>query len=606
MKLILNLIIFCMTISVFLFPTKNSAQIFESAPTDSIKPWTDEDFLNSADEFQFVIVADRTGGNRYGIFAEAMKKVNLLRPEFVMSVGDLVDGYTTDADYLDAQWREFVDIIAELQMPFFYVPGNHDISNEWMIGEWKRRFGRTYYHFIYRGVLFLCLNTENPLQNSISDEQVEYFKEVLKANPKSRWTLVFMHRPLWDYRDKAGYEKIEELLADRKYTVFSGHHHNYLKAERNGRVHYVLGTTGGGSELRGAEFGEFDHIMWVTMTNEGPQVVNLALEGILNDAIVNDTTYPIVEVLRSGIWFSIQPVVHDKPDFTELTTHVELKNITDNDMHVFGDCAPINNLAFHPDAIDVRVPPNSTINLPLKIVGMQPTSIYDVTRNPVSLELTASFISQNGQELALSCKREIVMDWLHECYAIVGGLKIDGDFADWGKSIWEECSRPGFVKEDWDWKGADDGWFRFATGWDDDNLYFGVEFFDDKIILGLDELAECQDKFFLHLDAGAESSVLKLIFAPGPTPARPELGTELPSGVKIASWKSVAGMCAEVAIPVKYILANSSWRSFRLNVGIMDHDVPTNTKPSVLWWRPPWDSNQNYEASGTFIKIHQE
>jgi hypothetical protein len=43
-----------------------------------------------------VIVTDRTGGHREHVFRDAMPKVNLLRPAFVMSVGDLIEGYTED------------------------------------------------------------------------------------------------------------------------------------------------------------------------------------------------------------------------------------------------------------------------------------------------------------------------------------------------------------------------------------------------------------------------------------------------------------------------------------------------------------------------------
>ncbi|MDZ7721869.1 MAG: hypothetical protein U5R06_03335 [candidate division KSB1 bacterium] len=43
--------------------------------------------------------------------------------------------------------------------------------------------------------------------------------------------------------------------------------------------------------------------------------------------------------------------------------------------------------------------------------------------------------------------------------------------------------------------------------------------------------------------------------------------------------------------------------SFRLNVAYMDRDRETNTKPAVLWWRPPWTSESAYEASGCFDRV---
>ena len=56
------------------------------------KPWTSERFLDDPQEFHFAIIGDLTGGERKGIYAKAVTALNLLRPEFVMSVGDLVAG----------------------------------------------------------------------------------------------------------------------------------------------------------------------------------------------------------------------------------------------------------------------------------------------------------------------------------------------------------------------------------------------------------------------------------------------------------------------------------------------------------------------------------
>jgi len=250
-------------------------------------PWTHLDINNNPDNFQFAIVADRTGEARAGIFEDAVGKLNLLGPEFVMSIGDLIEGYTEDRDELNEQWDEFDGIVNKLQMPFFYVVGNHDITNDVMLKNWNRHFGRMYYHFIYRNVLFLCLDSEDPPRghefSNFGDAQLEYFKNVLAKNADVRWTLVFLHQPMWEYGNSTNWAKMEELLSGRAYTVFAGHEHEYAKAVRDGQNYYRLATTGGASELTGLEDGSFDHIMWVTMTNEGPKVVNLMLDGIFDD-----------------------------------------------------------------------------------------------------------------------------------------------------------------------------------------------------------------------------------------------------------------------------------------------------------------------------------
>src|SRR5579872_550193 len=83
------------------------------APTPGVEavverrnPWTSLDLNNSPDLLRFAVVSDRTGGHRAGIFSRAVEQLNLLQPEFVLSVGDLVEG-TNDEAKAREQWQEF-------------------------------------------------------------------------------------------------------------------------------------------------------------------------------------------------------------------------------------------------------------------------------------------------------------------------------------------------------------------------------------------------------------------------------------------------------------------------------------------------------------------
>ncbi|MCK5737942.1 hypothetical protein KAH55_02125, partial [bacterium] len=75
--------------------------------------------------FQFYIVSDRTGGMQPGVFEDALEKLNFLQPELVMSVGDLVVGYTKEEEKIDAQWQDVDKLIEKLDAPFLPVNGNH-------------------------------------------------------------------------------------------------------------------------------------------------------------------------------------------------------------------------------------------------------------------------------------------------------------------------------------------------------------------------------------------------------------------------------------------------------------------------------------------------
>lgn len=253
----------------------------------SRNPWTNLRWNNDPGTFHFAVVSDRTGGHRPRVFSQAVEQLNLLQPSFVVSVGDLIEGYSKSPKALNEQWLEFQGYVNKLQMPFFYVPGNHDVATEFQVKDWKERFGRSYYHFTYRDVLFLAVCTDDLGENNgygaISREQVEYFANVLKMNPNPRWIVVMMHKPVWSLNNAKteGWLEIEKALSGRKYTVFAGHVHRFQKFVRNGMNYYQLATTGGGSKLRGLPYNEVDHITWVTMKADGPIISHILLDGIL-------------------------------------------------------------------------------------------------------------------------------------------------------------------------------------------------------------------------------------------------------------------------------------------------------------------------------------
>jgi hypothetical protein len=187
-------------------------------------------------------------------------------------------------------------------MPFFYVPGNHDTGAAEAAKVWKERLGRNYYHFVYRNVLFLLLDSDDQTAapGSLGKDQVAYARKAVADNPGVRWTIVAVHRPLWTLKDGTtnGWAEVEQALAGRRYTVFCGHIHEYRKYVRNGQNHYQLATTGGVSLMRGIEHGEFDHIVWVTMKNDGPVLANILVDSIHNESLQKIVTNEPVETKR--------------------------------------------------------------------------------------------------------------------------------------------------------------------------------------------------------------------------------------------------------------------------------------------------------------------
>jgi 3',5'-cyclic AMP phosphodiesterase CpdA len=260
-------------------------------PKEDRNPVTHLRWNDDADEFRFVIVSDRTGGHRANVFAQAIEKINLMQPQFVLSVGDLIEGGNKTPEKLGDEWKEFDGYVNKLSMPFFYVPGNHDVAAKAADKVWEGKLGRRYYHFLYRNVLFLILNSNDPPGTvAIGKTQLDYAAKVLKENANVRWTVVALHHPVWNNAAKNGWGDVEKLLAGRKYTVFCGHVHRFEKNVRQGMNHYQLATTGGSSKVRGVEYNEFDEIAWVTMKKDGPILAHILLDSIHNESLAKVKT----------------------------------------------------------------------------------------------------------------------------------------------------------------------------------------------------------------------------------------------------------------------------------------------------------------------------
>ncbi len=261
-------------------------------------PYTHQNFLNDPEEFRFAVIPDRSGGDWRGAWTNALAKVNLLRPDFVITVGDLMEGSVpadkTREQAFREQHAELAEQLKGVVPPFYSVVGNHDIHYNDPDGLtrrlWKEHWGEnTYYSFLYKNVLFIAIDSME--KDGVSAAQYDWMAKTLRENAGVRWTFLFLHRP--DIWGTAAWKAFEQgALKDRRYTVFAGDLHTYFHVRRNGNDYYALATAGGDSasngqnpakvmKLNGLAYGEMDHIAWVTVAKDGPHIANLVLDGIV-------------------------------------------------------------------------------------------------------------------------------------------------------------------------------------------------------------------------------------------------------------------------------------------------------------------------------------
>jgi hypothetical protein len=378
---------------------------FESDVETEIKPWTHLNFYNDPKNFKFAIVSDRAGGVRPGVFEDAAKKLNLIMPEFVMSVGDFIPGNTADRAQLAKEWAEFDAELKPLKAPFFFVPGNHDINNDVMRDVWKERSGVPYYSFVYKNVLFLALDSTGEKGEIIPEAQIALMKKALGKHPDARWTFVFLHHPLWLNPAPSGFSKIEALLKGRRHTVIAGHFHRYLHEFRNNTHYYVLASTGGSSELRGPRYGEFDHVTLVTVTDDGPVMANLTLDGILPHDVTTRDDYDLTESLAQSADLPYLVLTDSEVAASAGTMYVTFWNPAHRELQVRAKFAHAHEVRMEPSQIEMTLPARSE-----KVVVVNVNSSEAIpTKDPALLQLhwTMGFDLTKKDELYLSGTRDI-------------------------------------------------------------------------------------------------------------------------------------------------------------------------------------------------------
>lgn len=298
---------------------------YEQVKSDK-RPWFGELLPTETGDYSFAVIGDRCGITTPGVFEKGLELVKSLQPDFVLSVGDFIEGYWNNEAEAHKEWEYVDNLLENLEVPFFQVVGNHDYGNETMVKVWRERKGFEYYAFRYHDALFLIVNTEESptgmpeeflhvfrkitedvqrepekskehvqkffhtmMSNvssedaekgnlpNISDEQLAFFEQVLKENEDVKQTFIFMHKPAWKTKDKQ-FQRLEEMLQNRKFTMFAGHLHQLEVMKRNGQDYIQMGRTG--ACWHGESIGSIDHILWVTVTNGETSVHAIELDGV--------------------------------------------------------------------------------------------------------------------------------------------------------------------------------------------------------------------------------------------------------------------------------------------------------------------------------------
>ncbi|MFQ5505667.1 MAG: LamG-like jellyroll fold domain-containing protein [Planctomycetota bacterium] len=272
--------------------------------------------------FHFVVYGDRTGGPAEGIkvLEQAIRDTNLLGPDLVMTVGDLIQGYRNTRRWM-GEMREYQSVMNKLDMRWFPVAGNHDVY--WPRGprgghekEYETHFGPLWYWFSHKNAAFIALYTDegDPATGQksfrraeaqqMSQKQLSWLAETLAKVADKDHVFVFMHHPRWleAYYPGTNWKKVHELLvkAGNVTAVFAGHIHRMTYAGvRDGIEYFSLATVGGGlPQDRFAAGGWLHHLNVVTVRKEGIKIAAIPVGAVMDPRDFSETRIADIDKLR--------------------------------------------------------------------------------------------------------------------------------------------------------------------------------------------------------------------------------------------------------------------------------------------------------------------
>jgi len=287
------------------------------------------------DVFHFVVFGDRTGGapEGIGVLAQAVRDTNLLDPDLVMTVGDLIQGYNGQTAW-EQQMKEFRETMAPLRMPWFPVAGNHDIY--WR-GEgrppteheanYEKHFGPLWYWFEHKECGFLVLHSDEgdpaapaaprdfgqPVQQKFSDAQLAWVRGALAEMKGMRHVFVFMHHPRWaaDLYPGNNWAEVHALLrgAGNVRACFAGHIHRLrYDGVKDGIEYMALATTGGGMPGHYPRVGYLHHFNVVTVRPQGIKVATLPVGAVVDPKLFTPERAADMDLVRR-----MNPVTASRP-----------------------------------------------------------------------------------------------------------------------------------------------------------------------------------------------------------------------------------------------------------------------------------------------------
>ncbi|MDX9972314.1 MAG: metallophosphoesterase [FCB group bacterium] len=431
----------------------------------------------ATDSFDFVVTGDSNTLQpleQSDIIKTQIREFNILKPELVLHVGDIVLGGA--AEGVPAQWDLFDETFKALEPPFFAAPGNHDISDAITQKLWLERMGPTYYRFEYGNSCFIFLDTEEEIVDTerISDVQVAWLKDQLNAT-KAAHIFVFLHRPYFEYfGDPDGAQEswnkrwanvAEAFRGHPVRAVFAGHEHGYRYCGLRDGVHYVIAAGAAAYGLgHGEAEGGFNHYLLARVRGgEFSWAVVKSGSVLPRDVVTGDRIAELYNIRNK--WIAAEEVQVPLGQAVQTEHRIKVSNPHDKPMSTNLTWESAAGWTVTPESAAVTVPAGGTQDLVFRLETKSP----ETTRYPVPVFQMRYEQTQFGPPVDV--KQNLPLVPVLEAVRAKTPPTLDGALDDWAGTQFAPVTYPAGSEE----IVAEDLTSRVGFRWDNDHLYMAVE-----------------------------------------------------------------------------------------------------------------------------------
>jgi 3',5'-cyclic AMP phosphodiesterase CpdA len=234
-------------------------------------------------------------------FLKAIEMVNELRPDFVITGGDLImDALGVGFERADSLYNLYAETVRGLQMPVHNTVGNHEVfgyfeesgvdSSHPMYGDklYEERLGKRYYAFDYKGWRFYIFDSIDELEEGgyyghIDREQISWLRKDLEGVDRATPIAISVHIPIITVQTQihqgstvpndsgAVITNSKELLdlfnGYNLKLVLQGHLHAYEDIYVNG-IRFITGGAVSGRWWNGPRFGMEEGFLMVHISGD--------------------------------------------------------------------------------------------------------------------------------------------------------------------------------------------------------------------------------------------------------------------------------------------------------------------------------------------------